>query len=100
MELRKVTVDYTIAFARVLRTASLAAAFSFLSGGGADATARSRLAFARYRGEAENALLAAAFSRVYRPHTSIRWSGAKNRISVTACCAESTRCFSCCSPIR
>jgi hypothetical protein len=44
MELRKVTVDYTIAFARVLRTASPAAAFSFLSGSGADPTGRSRLA--------------------------------------------------------
>jgi uncharacterized protein YbjT (DUF2867 family) len=65
MELRTVTVDYTIAFARVLRTASPAAAFSFLSGGGADPTGRSRLAFARYKGEAENALLAEGFSRVY-----------------------------------
>jgi uncharacterized protein YbjT (DUF2867 family) len=65
MELRKVTVDYTIAFARVLRIASPAAAFSFLSGSGADPTGRSRLAFARYKGEAENALLAAGFSRVY-----------------------------------
>ena len=65
MELRKVTVDYTIAFARVLCAASPAAAFSFLSGSGADPTGRSRLAFARYKGEAENALLAAGFSRVY-----------------------------------
>jgi hypothetical protein len=54
MELRKVTVDYTIAFARVLCAASPAAAFSFLSGSGADPTGRSRLAFARYKGEAEN----------------------------------------------
>ena len=65
MELRKVTVDYTISFARVLRTASPAAAFSFLSGSGADPTGRSRLAFARYKGEAENALLEAGFSSVY-----------------------------------
>ena len=65
MELRKVTVDYTVAFAQVLRIASPAAAFSFLSGSGADPTGRSRLAFARYKGEAENALLAAGFSRVY-----------------------------------
>jgi hypothetical protein len=34
--LRKVTVDYTIEFARVLRAASPAAAFSFLSGSGPD----------------------------------------------------------------
>jgi uncharacterized protein YbjT (DUF2867 family) len=65
VELRKVTVDYTIAFARVLRIASPAAAISFLSGSGADPTGRSRLAFARYKGEAENALLAAGFSNLY-----------------------------------
>ena len=64
-ELRKVTVDYTIEFARVLRAASPAAVFSFLSGSGADPTGRSRLAFARYKGEAEKALLAAGFPRVY-----------------------------------
>jgi uncharacterized protein YbjT (DUF2867 family) len=66
MELRKVTVDYTIAFARVLRTASPAAAFSFLSGSGADPTGRSQLAFARYKGEAEKALLGVGFPRVYK----------------------------------
>jgi uncharacterized protein YbjT (DUF2867 family) len=64
-ELRKVTVDYTIEFARVLHISSPAAAFSFLSGSGADPTGRSRLAFARYKGEAETALLTAGFSRVY-----------------------------------
>jgi uncharacterized protein YbjT (DUF2867 family) len=64
-ELRKVTVDYTIEFARILRISSPAAVFSFLSGSGADTTGRSQLAFARYKGEAENALLAAGFSRVY-----------------------------------
>jgi uncharacterized protein YbjT (DUF2867 family) len=64
-ELRKVTVDYTISFAQVLRSASPAAAFCFLSGSGADPTGRSRLTFARYKGEAENALLAAEFSHVY-----------------------------------
>jgi uncharacterized protein YbjT (DUF2867 family) len=64
-ELRKVTVDYTIAFARVLRASSPAADFSFLSGSGADPAGRSRLAFARYKGEAENALLAAGFPSVF-----------------------------------
>jgi uncharacterized protein YbjT (DUF2867 family) len=68
-ELRKITVDYTIEFARALRAASAAVAFSFLSGSGADPTGRSRLAFARYKGEAENALLAAGFLRltIFRP---------------------------------
>jgi uncharacterized protein YbjT (DUF2867 family) len=64
-ELRTITVDYTVEFARVFRGSSPEAAFSFLSGGGADPTGRSRLAFARYKGEAENALHAAGFPRLY-----------------------------------
>jgi uncharacterized protein YbjT (DUF2867 family) len=64
-ELRRITVDYTIEFARVLRGSSPNVAFSFLSGSGADSTGRSRIAFARYKGEAENALLAAGFPHVY-----------------------------------
>jgi uncharacterized protein YbjT (DUF2867 family) len=64
-EFRTITVDYPIEFARVLRGSSPGAAFSFLSGSGADPTGRSRMAFARYKGEAEKALLAAGFFRVY-----------------------------------
>ena len=64
-ELRRITVDYTTEFARVLHDNSPSAAFSFLSGSGADSTGRSRVPFARYKGEAENALLAAGFPRVY-----------------------------------
>jgi len=64
-ELRTITVDYTIEFARVLRNSSPDAAFSFLSGSGADPTGRSRMPFARYKGQAEKALLAAGFPRVY-----------------------------------
>jgi len=64
-ELRTITVDYSIEFARVLRASSPGAAFSFLSGSGADQTGRSRMAFARYKGEAEKALLAAGFPRLY-----------------------------------
>ena len=64
-ELRTITVEYTVEFARVFRGSNPDAAFSFLSGSGADPTGRSRMAFARYKGEAENALLAAGFPRVY-----------------------------------
>ena len=64
-DLRTITVDYTVEFARVLRGGSPDAAFSFLSGNGADPTGRSRMAFARYKGEAEKALLAAGFPHVY-----------------------------------
>jgi uncharacterized protein YbjT (DUF2867 family) len=64
-ELRTTTVDYTIEFARVLNASSPDAAFSFLSGSGADPTGRSRIPFARYKGEAENAIIAAGFPSVY-----------------------------------
>jgi uncharacterized protein YbjT (DUF2867 family) len=64
-ELRTITVDYTIEFARVLKGSSPEASFSFLSGSGADPTERSRIPYARYKGEAERALLAAGFPRVY-----------------------------------
>jgi len=65
-ELRRITVDYTVEFARVLRASSPNATFTFLSGSGADPTGRSRMAFARYKGEAEKALSAAGF-----PHVSV-----------------------------
>jgi len=64
-ELRTITVDYTVEFARVLHGSSPGAAFSFLSGNGADPTGKSRIPFARYKGQAENALLAAGFPHVY-----------------------------------
>jgi uncharacterized protein YbjT (DUF2867 family) len=64
-ELRRVTVDYTIEFARVLRIGSPNAAFSFLSGRGADPTGKSRIAFARFKGEAEKALLATGLPRIF-----------------------------------
>jgi uncharacterized protein YbjT (DUF2867 family) len=68
-ELRKITVDYTVEFARVLHENSPSAAFSFLSGSGADPTGKSRMAFARYKGEAETALLADGFPSlcIFRP---------------------------------
>ena len=68
-DLRTITVDYTIEFARMFRRSSPGAAFSFLSGAGADPTGQSRMAFARYKGEAEKALLALGFPRtfIFRP---------------------------------
>ena len=64
-QLRAVTVGYVIEFARVLQASSPDAAFSFLSGNGADPTGQSRMAFARYKGEAENVLEASGFPRLY-----------------------------------
>src|ERR1700688_2783393 len=68
-ELHRITVDCTVEFARVLRASSPNATFAFLSRSGADPTGRSRMAFARYKGEAEKALSAAGFPHVdiFRP---------------------------------
>ncbi len=63
-ELRTVTTEYTIEFARALESSSPRAAFVFLSGSGADQTGKSRLAFARYKGEAEKALFEMGFPSV------------------------------------
>lgn len=66
---RQITLDYSLAFARALHRASPQAAFCFLSGQGADQTERSRMAFARYKGAAEKALLETGFPRlhIFRP---------------------------------
>jgi uncharacterized protein YbjT (DUF2867 family) len=64
-EFRRVTVDYTVAFANALHAQSPQAVFCFLSGDGADRTEKSRVQFARDKGAAENALFARGFSRVH-----------------------------------
>jgi uncharacterized protein YbjT (DUF2867 family) len=64
-EFRTITVDYAVEFARTFRMSSPDAAFSFLSGSGADPSGKSKMAFARYKGEAEKTLLAAGFPRVF-----------------------------------
>jgi uncharacterized protein YbjT (DUF2867 family) len=62
---RQITVDYTLAFATSLHRASPQAAFCFLSGQGADQAEKSRMAFARYKGAAETALLEMGFPRIH-----------------------------------
>lgn len=68
-EFRKITVEYTVSFAEALFSGSPDAAFCFLSGEGADQTEKSRMAFAKYKGAAEKALLAIGFPRthIFRP---------------------------------
>lgn len=68
-EMRTITVDYTKEFARVFRSSSPNATFSFLSGSGADPTGRTRIPYARYKGEAEKILLDMAFPciQLFRP---------------------------------
>lgn len=60
-----ITVHYTLAFASALLAGSPQATFCFLSGQGADQSEKSRVAFARYKGMAENGLLNMEFPRVH-----------------------------------
>lgn len=64
-ELRKITVDYAVAFGEALRARSPGAVLCFLSGAGADQREQTRIAFARYKGIAENALLRMGFPHVH-----------------------------------
>jgi len=97
-ELRTITVDYPIEFARVLRASSPGAAFSFLSGSGADPTGRSRMPRERPRRHySRRGSPAFTYSGL---RTSTLWSSGRNRISVTVFCARSTQRFGCSSPTR
>jgi uncharacterized protein YbjT (DUF2867 family) len=62
---KQITVDFTQGFADLLKRQSPEATFCFLSGQGADQTETSRMAFARYKGAAEKALLEIGFARVH-----------------------------------
>jgi uncharacterized protein YbjT (DUF2867 family) len=53
---REITLDYTLAAARVLKTRSPLCTLHFLSGVGTDPSGRSRMMWARVKGEAEKAL--------------------------------------------
>jgi len=66
---REITLDYTLAAARALHGESPGAAFHFLSGMGADPTGKTRMMWARVKGETENELRAIGLSRVliWRP---------------------------------
>jgi len=78
-ELRRITVDYTIEFARVLRGRSPEASFSFLSGGGADPTGRSRIAFARYKEKPRTHSSPQGSARLYFPSRLHLSGGASER---------------------
>lgn len=50
---KKITVDYFVEFAKTLKAYSSDSKLCLLSGAGADRTGKARMAFARYKGEAE-----------------------------------------------
>ena len=62
---KEITVDYTEAFAKTLRSESVKTTFCFLSGQGADQTEKSRMMFAKDKGIAENILQKLNFDRFY-----------------------------------
>jgi nucleoside-diphosphate-sugar epimerase len=68
-EFKRITVDFTKAFADVLKRNSQSVSFCFLSGQGADSTEKSRVLFAREKGIAENYLLSLHFNKthLFRP---------------------------------
>jgi len=63
--LKVITTDYAISFASMLKEMSPRASLSFLSGAGADRTEKSRTAFAKYKGMAENAIVNLRFDKFY-----------------------------------
>jgi uncharacterized protein YbjT (DUF2867 family) len=64
-----ITYDYTIAGAKAMLKANPSVTFLFLSGQGADSTEKSRILFARVKGQSENALRAMNFRKllIFRP---------------------------------
>ncbi|TDC02322.1 epimerase [Micromonospora fluostatini] len=55
---RAITVDFTMAAARAVLAANPDLAFCYVSGAGTDGTGKTRMMWARVKGEVENALLA------------------------------------------
>jgi putative NADH-flavin reductase len=68
-EFKSITVDYTKAFADMLKKQSSTASVCFLSGQGADSTEKSKVLFASQKGIAENYLLQQQFGHtaIFRP---------------------------------
>lgn len=68
-EFKKITVDFTRAFAEALNENSSAVSFNFLSGQGADISEKSKVLFAREKGIAENIIANLNFKAFhsYRP---------------------------------
>ena len=64
-EYRRVTYDIALAAARALVKLNPGMTFIFVSGAGADSSGKSRVMWARVKGETENALLALPFKGVY-----------------------------------
>lgn len=62
---KMITIDFAVAFAEALKVNSPNATLCMLSGAGADRTEKSRTAFARYKGMAENQITALGLGAFY-----------------------------------
>jgi nucleoside-diphosphate-sugar epimerase len=99
-ELRKITVDYTVEFARVLHGSSPGADFSFLSGmvptrpDEADCPSPATRERPRMRYLPPDSPTFTSSG----PRISTRSSPERNRTSTTACCAQSIPRFACSFP--
>ena len=62
---RVITVDYTMAAAQAALAANPGITFIFVSGAGADSNEKSRITFARFKGEAENKLMKLNFKKLF-----------------------------------
>ncbi len=75
---RAVTVDFTLAAARTLLAANPEMAFCYVSGIGADGTGKTRMMWARVKGELENTLLTMSPSAyMFRPAFVLPLPGGK-----------------------
>ena len=68
-QFKEITVDMAVAFGDMLKANSAGARMCFLSGQGADRKEKSRIAFAKYKGMAENHLLGLGLGglHIFRP---------------------------------
>ncbi len=65
VDYRRVTVDLTLAAARILVAQNPTMTFAFVSGEGTDSTGRGKAMWARVKGQAENGLFALPFKAAY-----------------------------------
>ncbi|MFN7994419.1 MAG: epimerase [Bryobacteraceae bacterium] len=78
---RRITYDFTLAAAQTLVRLNPGMTFIFVSGTGTDSTGRSRIMWARVKGETENALLRLPFKAAYmfRPGVIVPLNGIRSR---------------------
>jgi uncharacterized protein YbjT (DUF2867 family) len=101
-EFRAITVDYTIEFARVLRTSSPHAGFVFLSGKGADRQAKVGSPLRTIKARPKTHFSRRGFPPFtpFGPPLSIPSSLGGSRIPATGCCARSILYSGCCFPAK